>query len=50
MKLSLPFADKLPRIRQREMPAIGAPVMVLATPCDGGITDTRVPTGYVLHL
>lgn len=31
MKLSLPFADKLPRIRQREMPAIGAPVMVLAT-------------------
>ncbi|HCG7075981.1 TPA: flagellar biosynthesis protein FlhA [Vibrio parahaemolyticus] len=31
MKLSLPFADKLPRVRQREMPAIGAPVMVLAT-------------------
>ncbi|HCE5134694.1 TPA: flagellar biosynthesis protein FlhA [Vibrio parahaemolyticus] len=31
MKLSLPLADKLPRIRQREMPAIGAPVMVLAT-------------------
>ncbi|MGY0614007.1 flagellar biosynthesis protein FlhA [Vibrio sp. FJH11] len=31
MKLSLPFADKLPRIRQREIPAIGAPVMVLAT-------------------
>ncbi|EGQ8292955.1 flagellar biosynthesis protein FlhA [Vibrio parahaemolyticus] len=31
MKLSLPFADKFPRIRQREMPAIGAPVMVLAT-------------------
>ncbi len=31
MKLSLPFADKLPRISQREMPAIGAPVMVLAT-------------------
>ncbi|EJE4160538.1 flagellar biosynthesis protein FlhA [Vibrio parahaemolyticus] len=31
MKLSLPFADKLPRILQREMPAIGAPVMVLAT-------------------
>lgn len=31
MKLSLPFADKLLRIRQREMPAIGAPVMVLAT-------------------
>ncbi|EGR1170360.1 TPA: flagellar biosynthesis protein FlhA [Vibrio parahaemolyticus] len=31
MKLSLPFADKLPLIRQREMPAIGAPVMVLAT-------------------
>ncbi|MGI3051054.1 flagellar biosynthesis protein FlhA [Vibrio alginolyticus] len=31
MKLSLPFADKLPRIPQREMPAIGAPVMVLAT-------------------
>jgi flagellar biosynthesis protein FlhA len=31
MKLSLPFADKLPRIRQREIPAVGAPVMVLAT-------------------
>ena len=31
MKLSLPFADKLPRIPQREIPAIGAPVMVLAT-------------------
>ena len=31
MKLSLPFADKLPRIPQRSMPAIGAPVMVLAT-------------------
>lgn len=31
MKLNLPFADKLPRIPQREMPAIGAPVMVLAT-------------------
>ncbi len=31
MKFNLPFADKLPRIRQREIPAIGAPVMVLAT-------------------
>ncbi|RTZ16369.1 flagellar biosynthesis protein FlhA [Vibrio aquaticus] len=31
MKFSLPFADKLPPIPQRAMPAIGAPVMVLAT-------------------
>lgn len=31
MKFSLPFADKLPNIPQRAMPAIGAPVMVLAT-------------------
>ena len=31
MKLSLPFADKLPPIPQRAMPAIGAPIMVLAT-------------------
>ncbi|PFG55658.1 flagellar biosynthesis protein FlhA [Vibrio sp. ES.051] len=31
MKLNLPFADKLPRIPLRAMPAIGAPVMVLAT-------------------
>ncbi len=31
MKFSLPFADKLPQIPQRAMPAIGAPVMVLAT-------------------
>lgn len=31
MKFSLPFADKLPSIPQRAMPAIGAPVMVLAT-------------------
>ncbi|AUI86666.1 flagellar biosynthesis protein FlhA [Vibrio azureus] len=31
MKLNLPFADKIPRISPRSMPAIGAPVMVLAT-------------------
>lgn len=31
MKFTLPFADKLPPIPQRAMPAIGAPVMVLAT-------------------
>ena len=31
MKFSLPFADKLPKIPHRAMPAIGAPVMVLAT-------------------
>ena len=31
MKLSLPFADKLPPLPQRAMPAIGAPVMVLST-------------------
>ncbi|UUM29802.1 flagellar biosynthesis protein FlhA [Vibrio japonicus] len=31
MKFSLPFADKLPPLPQRAMPAIGAPVMVLAT-------------------
>ncbi|MFA0251990.1 flagellar biosynthesis protein FlhA [Vibrio sp. 10N.261.45.A4] len=31
MKFSLPFADKLPKISNRAMPAIGAPVMVLAT-------------------
>ncbi|MFM2589276.1 flagellar biosynthesis protein FlhA [Vibrio sp. TBV020] len=31
MKFSLPFADKLPPIPQRAMPAIGAPIMVLAT-------------------
>ncbi|MFG5037928.1 flagellar biosynthesis protein FlhA [Vibrio cholerae] len=30
MKFTLPFADKLPPIPQRSMPAIGAPVMVLA--------------------
>ncbi|MBE3657441.1 flagellar biosynthesis protein FlhA [Vibrio navarrensis] len=30
-KFTLPFADKLPKIPQRSMPAIGAPVMVLAT-------------------
>ncbi|HHC7317116.1 flagellar biosynthesis protein FlhA [Vibrio cholerae] len=30
MKFTLPFADKLPSIPQRSMPAIGAPVMVLA--------------------
>ncbi|KJY91189.1 flagellar biosynthesis protein FlhA [Vibrio neptunius] len=31
MKFTLPFADKLPAIPQRAMPAIGAPIMVLAT-------------------
>ncbi|PMM08008.1 flagellar biosynthesis protein FlhA [Vibrio splendidus] len=31
MKFTLPFADKLPKIANRAMPAIGAPVMVLAT-------------------
>ncbi|MEZ8641549.1 flagellar biosynthesis protein FlhA [Vibrio splendidus] len=31
MKFPLPFADKLPKIPNRAMPAIGAPVMVLAT-------------------
>ncbi|MGF1730450.1 flagellar biosynthesis protein FlhA [Photobacterium kasasachensis] len=31
MKLSIPFADKLPLSRLQSMPAIGAPVMVLAT-------------------
>lgn len=31
MKFNLPFADKLPKIPQRSMPAIGAPIMVLAT-------------------
>ena len=31
MKFILPFADKLPKIPNRAMPAIGAPVMVLAT-------------------
>ncbi|MCL9781836.1 flagellar biosynthesis protein FlhA [Vibrio sp. S4M6] len=31
MKFSLPFADKLPPLPQRAMPAIGAPIMVLAT-------------------
>ncbi|HAS6345075.1 TPA: flagellar biosynthesis protein FlhA [Vibrio vulnificus] len=31
MKFTLPFADKLPKIPQRSMPAIGAPIMVLAT-------------------
>ncbi|CDT96696.1 Flagellar biosynthesis protein flhA [Vibrio coralliirubri] len=31
MKFSLPFADKLPKIPNRAMPAIGAPVMVLTT-------------------
>ncbi|MDF2153745.1 flagellar biosynthesis protein FlhA [Vibrio sp. CAU 1672] len=31
MKLNLPFADKLPSIPKRSMPAVGAPVMVLAT-------------------
>ncbi|ENM5767142.1 flagellar biosynthesis protein FlhA [Vibrio mimicus] len=30
MKFTLPFVDKLPSIPQRSMPAIGAPVMVLA--------------------
>ncbi|NLS13241.1 flagellar biosynthesis protein FlhA [Vibrio sp. SM6] len=31
MKFSLPFANKLPKLSPRELPAIGAPVMVLAT-------------------
>ncbi len=31
MKFTLPFSDKLPNIPQRSMPAIGAPIMVLAT-------------------
>ncbi|KUI98808.1 flagellar biosynthesis protein FlhA [Vibrio sp. MEBiC08052] len=31
MKFTLPFADKLPAIPRRTIPAIGAPVMVLAT-------------------
>ncbi|ANS86018.1 flagellar biosynthesis protein FlhA [Vibrio scophthalmi] len=31
MKFSLPFADKLPPLPQRALPAIGAPVMVLST-------------------
>jgi len=31
MKFSLPFADKLPSIPQKSFPAIGAPIMVLAT-------------------
>ncbi|MBF8999545.1 MULTISPECIES: flagellar biosynthesis protein FlhA [Vibrio] len=31
MKFNLPFADKLPPIPKRAMPAIGAPIMVLAT-------------------
>ncbi|SHI64707.1 Flagellar biosynthesis protein FlhA [Vibrio aerogenes CECT 7868] len=31
MKFSLPFADKLPSVSQRSMPAIGAPIMVLVT-------------------
>ncbi|MFC3025545.1 flagellar biosynthesis protein FlhA [Vibrio zhugei] len=31
MKFTLPFADKLPPIPKRAMPAIGAPIMVLAT-------------------
>ncbi|MGC9401358.1 flagellar biosynthesis protein FlhA [Vibrio genomosp. F10] len=31
MKFTLPFADKLPAIPQRSLPAIGAPIMVLAT-------------------
>ncbi len=31
MKFSLPFADRLPKIPQRSMPAIGAPIMVLAS-------------------
>ena len=31
MKFSIPFANKLPSIPQRAMPAIGAPIMVLAT-------------------
>ncbi|OEF05556.1 flagellar biosynthesis protein FlhA [Vibrio genomosp. F10] len=31
MKFTLPFADKIPAIPQRSLPAIGAPIMVLAT-------------------
>ncbi len=31
MKFTLPFADKLPAMPRRTIPAIGAPVMVLAT-------------------
>ncbi|PKF79065.1 flagellar biosynthesis protein FlhA [Vibrio sp. vnigr-6D03] len=31
MKLNLPFAEKLPNMSNRAMPAIGAPVLVLAT-------------------
>ncbi len=31
MKLSIPFAARLPLARLQNMPAIGAPVMVLAT-------------------
>ncbi|MDE1238426.1 flagellar biosynthesis protein FlhA [Vibrio aestuarianus] len=31
MIFTLPFADRLPSIPQRSMPAIGAPIMVLAT-------------------
>jgi flagellar biosynthesis protein FlhA len=31
MKFTLPFANKLPPISARSMPAIGAPIMVLAT-------------------
>ncbi|MDC0611714.1 flagellar biosynthesis protein FlhA [Vibrio sp.] len=31
MKFSLPFANKLPSIPQKSIPAIGAPIMVLAT-------------------
>ncbi|BCL70693.1 Flagellar biosynthesis protein flhA [Vibrio nigripulchritudo MADA3029] len=31
MKLNLPFAEKLPKLPNRAMPAIGAPVLVLAT-------------------
>ncbi|MBD1556057.1 flagellar biosynthesis protein FlhA [Vibrio sp. S9_S30] len=31
MKLNLPFAEKLPKMPNRAMPAIGAPVLVLAT-------------------
>ncbi|MCW8347639.1 flagellar biosynthesis protein FlhA [Vibrio sp. ZSDZ65] len=30
MKLTLPFADKLPTIPNRALPAVGAPIMVLA--------------------
>ncbi|MDW6001459.1 flagellar biosynthesis protein FlhA [Vibrio mangrovi] len=31
MKFTLPFADKLPLIPRRTVPAVGAPIMVLAT-------------------